>query len=128
MKRKPHPKAGDGIAKRVRLMESILTQVPFEGWTDAAFTQGIKQAGATQAETNRLLPNSIRDVIEWFGEEADAAMQKRIAAERGFSHMRTRDKIAFAVRARLEFMTPHREAMRRLMIWYTLPLNMPLGV
>ena len=75
-----------------------------------------------------MLSGGIRDVIELFGNEADEAMQARIKAERRFEHFRVRDKIAFAVRARLEHLTPQREAVRRLMLWYALPLNLPLGL
>ena len=41
---------------------------------------------------------------------------------------RVRDKIAFAVRTRLEYLTLQREAVRRLMMWYALPLHLPLGI
>jgi ubiquinone biosynthesis protein COQ9 len=74
------------------------------------------------------MPNGIRDVIELFGTETDEAMQARIKGERGFARLRVRDKIAFAVRARLEHLTPQREAVRRLMMWYALPLNLPQGL
>ncbi len=82
-----------------------------------------------KTEAARLMPEGIRDVIELFGAEAvDEAMHARVKSERGFERFRVRDKIAFAIRARLEFLTPHREAVRRLMMWYALPLHLPLGV
>jgi ubiquinone biosynthesis protein COQ9 len=114
--------------KRLRILQAILAQVPFDGWTDAAYARGIKQAGLTRGEADLLFPQGMRDVIELFGVMADDAMQERIAGEPGFARMRMRDKITFAVRARLESWQPHREAVRRMMYWYALPFNLPLGI
>ena len=50
-------------------------------------------------------------------------MQKRIKAKRNFPALRVRDKITFAVRTRLEVLEPHREAVRRLLVWAVMPRN-----
>jgi ubiquinone biosynthesis protein COQ9 len=42
--------------------------------------------------------------------------------------MRVREKVGFAVRARLEYLMPHREAMRRLIMWYALPMHAVQGI
>jgi ubiquinone biosynthesis protein COQ9 len=129
MKKKRRPSTVAGIdKKRQKILQAILAQVPFDGWTDAAYAQAIKQAGFARGAADKLMPNGIRDAIELFSAWADQAMQARIKAEHGFARLRVRDKIAFAVRARLEFMTPYREAVRRLALWYTLPFNLPLGI
>jgi ubiquinone biosynthesis protein COQ9 len=111
--------------KRRPIVEAMLREVPFDGWTEAAFGRAIRAAGVTQGEAGILFPRGIPDVIEEFGIMADEAMQARIAKTRGFGKLRVREKIAFAVRARLEFLTPHREAVRRLMAWYALPFHWP---
>lgn len=111
-----------------RILLCVLEDVPFDGWTAAAFTRGVKRAGISMGEARLLLPAGLRDAIDLFGAMADEAMLARIEAESGFSRMRVREKIAFAVRARLEFLTPYREATRRLMTWYALPLHLPLGL
>jgi ubiquinone biosynthesis protein COQ9 len=54
----------------------------------------------------------------------EEGMQARIKAKRNFIAMRVRDKIAFAVRARLETVEPHREAVRRLLVWSVLPRHL----
>lgn len=121
---------GSMIKKRMQqqILQAVLTQVPFDGWTEAAFARGIEQAGINGGEAGLLFPGGVRDVIDLFGETADQAMQARIGAEPGFARLRVREKIAFAVRARLDYLTPHREAMRRLMYWYAMPLHAPLGL
>lgn len=114
--------------KKNKILHAVLRQVPFDGWTKAAYEQGLKQAGVTRGEVDLLLPQGVRDVIDLFGAMADGAMQARIDDEPGFTRLRTRDKIAFATRARLEALTPHREAVRRMMVWYAMPLHLPLGL
>jgi ubiquinone biosynthesis protein COQ9 len=113
---------------RDKILQSVLAQVPFDGWTDAAYAQGIKASGIARGEADLLFPGGVRDVIEFFGTTADAAMQARIDDEPGFTRLKVREKIAFAVRARLEYLTPHREAVRRMMFWYAMPLHAPLGL
>jgi len=115
-------------ATRREILRAILAQVPFDGWTDAAYARGVKQAGRARGEADLLFPGGVRDVIDFFGAEADRVMEKRIEDEPGFARLRVREKIAFAVRARLEYLTPYREAVRRLMVWYALPLHAPLGL
>ncbi len=114
--------------KRETILYAVLKQVPFDGWTTVAYERGLKVSGISQGEADLLLPQGMRDIIDLFGVVADQAMEEKISDEPGFSHLRIREKIAFAVRARLQFLMPHREALRRLMIWYALPHHVPLGL
>jgi len=113
---------------RQKILEAVLAQVPFDGWTDMAYARGVKQSGLNKGHADLQFPGGIRDIIDLFGANADDAMLARIKAEPGFTRLRVREKIAFAVRARLEYQMPHREAVRRLMYWYALPLHAPLGM
>jgi len=128
MKKKSRASSPSATALRQHVLESILTQAPFDGWTETTYANALKQTGATRTEVDKLFPNGLRDIVEFFGEQTDSAMLECIDEEHGFERLRVRDKITFAVRARLEILTPHREAMRRLMIWYALPHHMPLGI
>jgi len=121
-------KAATKDSTRHKILQSVLAQVPFDGWTEAAYARGIEQSGIAHGEADLLLPGGVRDVIDLFGAMADQAMQTKIDDEPGFTRLRVREKIAFAVRARLEALTPHREAMRRLLYWYAMPLHAPLGL
>jgi ubiquinone biosynthesis protein COQ9 len=109
-------------------MGAVLAQVPFDGWTTTAYEHAIRACGLTPEKAHRLFPQGIKGLIDLFGTVTDEAMQDRIKRNRSFAKLRVREKIAFAVRARLEFLTPHREAMRRLMFWYALPFHWAHGV
>lgn len=130
MKKKPSsvPLTRANNDKKQRLLQAILPQVAFDGWTEAAYVRALKLANLSRGEADLLFPQGVRDVIELFGTLADDAMEQRIQDEPGFARLRVRDKITFALRARLEAWQPHREAVRRMMYWYALPFNLPLGV
>ncbi len=126
--KRKHP-LSDAVGTQARkLLYAVIIQIPFDGWTETAFKSGCRQLGMEMGDAFLLFPRGIHDVITAFGEVADQAMLDAIEENRKFKIMRVRDKITFSVRARLEFLTPYRESMRRLMIWYALPLHWHLGV
>ena len=106
-------------AKQQKIVDSILAAVPQEGWTQEAFLRGTR--GAAPADIRKFFPHGITDVVTAYHASIDEAMQVSIKAKRNFPALRVRDKITFAVRARLEAITETREAMRRLLVWSMLP-------
>ncbi len=126
-------KSSKSVAKtdpdlKKRVLQAILAHVPFDGWSETSYEAALKQSGITRAEADKQFPEGMRSIVEAFGIMADDAMGRAIKNERGFVRMRVRDKITFAIRARLESLTPHREAVRRLMMWYALPHHAPMGI
>lgn len=113
--------------KKHKILQSMLPEVPFDGWTEAAYARALKTAGMSRGEADLLLPQGVRDVVELFGSMADDAMTARVRDEPGFSRLRVRDQITLAVRARLEVLSPYRESVRRMLFWYALPQHLPLG-
>ncbi|MDE1901610.1 MAG: COQ9 family protein [Alphaproteobacteria bacterium] len=113
--------------KRQKLLMAILAQIPREGWTARALAQGAAQAGVMESAARRVFPRGIEDVVLAFADKIDADMRAAITADRKFAARRTRDKIAFAVWARLRAAEPHRDALRRLGIWAMMPRHMRAG-
>ncbi|MDA0240155.1 MAG: COQ9 family protein, partial [Proteobacteria bacterium] len=70
----------------------------------------------------RVFPGGLRDVARHFNEFID---QKMIdAAEKmALADMPVRERIATLVRLRLELLAPHREAVRKVLAYLTLPGN-----
>jgi ubiquinone biosynthesis protein COQ9 len=111
-----------------KIFQAVLKEVSFDGWSEKAYARGLAAVSIGRGEADLVLPSGIRDLIDLFNKEADQAMQEAIESEPGFRNFRVRDKVAFAVRSHLTHLTPRREAMRRLLYWYALPLNAPLGL
>ena len=121
-------KSANSDKKQRQIVESILAQIPFDGWTESALSAGAKASGFSRKEADVLLPEGMADVVRLLGEMTDNAMNERIKAEHGFDRMRVREKVAYAVRARFEFLMPYREAMKRLMVWYAMPAHAPMAL
>ena len=74
----------------------------------------------------RIFPGGIPEMIEQVSDAADAAMVHALL-ETPLETMKVRDRIAFAVRTRIEYFSPHRETARRTVGWLAMPQNAALG-
>jgi ubiquinone biosynthesis protein COQ9 len=110
------------MSDRDDILQAALHNVAFDGWSERALHQGAQDVGATPEAVARVFPRGVADLVEAFSEWADRTMIEALAA-RDVSELRTREKVALAVRLRLEALQPHREAVRRLNSYFTLPLN-----
>ncbi|MBF0250686.1 MAG: COQ9 family protein [Alphaproteobacteria bacterium] len=98
-------------AKRDAIVLAAAPHVAFDGWGEAALIAGARDAGFDAGTAKRLFPEGAVDAIARMAAIADREMIKAMEAA-DLNAMRVRDRIIFGVRARLEFLTPHREAVR----------------
>jgi ubiquinone biosynthesis protein COQ9 len=105
---------------RRRVLEAALARVPEAGWTWSAVEAGARDAGLDAASARRAFPRGIGEVLQFFLEDADRRMADELA-RRGLGNMRMRERIATAVRVRLEQAAPHREAVRRALALLSTP-------
>ena len=112
---------------RAGLLMAALRHIPFDGWTDTAFSRAASDLGWPLEEAARLFPGGAAEAAVLFGELADEAMAEALSNQ-DLSDMRIRDRVALAVRCRLEYLEPHREAVRRLVPFMLLPGNAGRGM
>jgi ubiquinone biosynthesis protein COQ9 len=117
-----------GGLDEARLLAAILKQVPFDGWSRQALLSGAAAIGLHEGHIALAYPHGVRDAVAAFSQWANAAMMAQLANEKLFTRMRTRDKVAYAVRVRLELLAPHREAVQRLYAWALLPHHAPEAI
>ena len=108
---------------RRKWLLAALDAVPQTGWTPEVWPKTAKKLGCDAALAEIVFPNGIKGLVEEFNLWADAAMEARITRDAGYPHMKVRQKIAFAVRARLETLAGREEALRRLLAWSAVPTN-----
>lgn len=111
-------------AARDRLVVAMFAHVPFDGWTRRALQAGAADAGLSAA---RLFPGGPVQAAEHASDWADRRMLRRLEGM-DLASLRVRERIAAAVRARLDVLEPHREAVRRLMGYLALPGNVVLAL
>ncbi|MCW8915252.1 MAG: COQ9 family protein [Magnetovibrio sp.] len=98
-------------AKKDAIVLAASAHVAFDGWGDEALAAGAEDAGFDGDTAKRLFPGGAVDAIAQFAAISDREMMKAME-EAGVDKMRVRDRVIFGVRARLEYLMPHREAVR----------------
>jgi len=119
MKNDTHPKD--------KYLLAFLSNAAFDGWTMEALSATAKSLDMDLAEMQTIYPQGTESVIQHFMAWVDAQMLKKAKGKK-FAALKVREKIAFCVQTRLEFLAPHKEAVRRLQIYFSQPLNVPFGI
>ena len=110
---------------KAQLLDAIVMHVPFDGWSDAAFRAAVSDIGADMTAARAAVPRGAFDLAVAYHKRGDAMMLERLETE-DLSALRFRDKIATAVRFRLEAVDD-KEAVRRGTTLFSLPHNAPEG-
>ena len=109
---------GDDL--REKLLAEILPHVAFDGWTDRALADAASRMDVDEAEVRVAFPRGIADAITFFSHKADDEAEALILAA-DLKSMKVRERVAFAVRKRIEVIAAHREAARRGAALFALP-------
>ncbi|MEW2912830.1 COQ9 family protein [Leisingera sp. JC11] len=104
-----HDHAQDDI--KDKLLEAALNHVPFDGWSEVTFRAACQDADVPEVLAHAVCPRGGVDLALAFHARGDSRMLERLQAE-DLSGMRFRDKVAAAVRFRLEAVED-KEAVRR---------------
>jgi ubiquinone biosynthesis protein COQ9 len=112
-------------ALRDRILDAALLHVPFDGWSQATLRAAIADAAVDPAVAQALFPRGPVDLALAFHARGDAVMAARLRAA-PLHHLRMRDRIATAIRIRLEA-AEDREAVRRGVTLFALPQHAPDG-
>ena len=108
------------------LLDAALNHVVFDGWSDDAFDAAIRATGTAATVAKNVFPRRGLDMAVAFHQRGDATMVARLA-EIALDGMRFRDRVAAAVRFRLEAVENDKEAVRRGSSLFALPQHAALG-
>lgn len=111
---------------RPHILETMLTHVAFDGWTEVAIKRTADELGITRELITLAFPDGPLDMISAYSKELDARMVKALEAE-NVTEMKVRTRITRAVRLRIEQNAQHREPARRALTLLALPQNAALG-
>lgn len=101
-----------------RLLDAALNHAIFDGWSPATLEAARADCDMTEDRAKAIFPRGAIDMALAYHRRGDAAMVAALKAE-DLSAMRFRDRIAHAVRLRLELVD--RELVRRGMSLFALP-------
>ena len=110
---------------KARVLDAALAHVPFDGWSDRTLQAAVAEVGLDPALGRTFFPRGGVDLAMAYHARGDAAMLARLAAT-DLSALRFRDRIATAIRTRLEL--SDRELVRRGTTLFALPQHAADGV
>jgi ubiquinone biosynthesis protein COQ9 len=111
---------------REAIVAAALSHVPFDGWTHDTLRLAARDAGYDPVTALRVFPGGPVEAIECWTALADRQMLAALD-EADVAGLKVRERVALAVRRRLEAVAPHKEAVRRALGLLALPHNAPVA-
>lgn len=105
-----------------KILDAACMHVPFDGWSEASFVAAAADADVPMADARALFPRGAVDLAVAFHKRGDAALANTLETA-DLSTMRFRDRVAHAVRLRLEVVEDDKEAVRRGATLFALPMH-----
>lgn len=110
----------DTRTKQDKILETLLPDIPFTGWSWPAVLVAAEKAGFDPSMARAVFAGGLPDVVAHFADWADRGMMAALA-DTDPQSLRIRDRVGTAVLARLRFLQPHREAVRMALSYWTMP-------
>ena len=115
----------DLAPRRDAVLDEMLIEAPFEGWTASALEAAAREAGEATA-LPLLFPRGVADVLEWWSAREDARVLEAFEASEDRPRGVTAT-IRHLVRERVLALEPDREAARRAAATLALPPYVATG-
>jgi ubiquinone biosynthesis protein COQ9 len=109
------------------LIEAMLPDVAFDGWSRAALRSAARRTGMPAGEALALFPGGPADFAACFSRWADRRMLDRLETL-PLDQLRVPERIALAINIRMEIVEPWREAVRRALLVLVRPQHAPLAL
>ncbi len=119
-------KSFDHEQAREAIIAAALPNVPFDGWTLETLRRAAADAGYDPLTALRVFPRGVIEAIEAWVAMADRRMLEALERQEAGT-LKVRERVATAIRLRLEELGPRREAVRRALSVLALPHNAPLA-
>jgi ubiquinone biosynthesis protein COQ9 len=114
-------------SQRDQLVEAMLPDVPFDGWSRATLRAAARRIGIPASEALALFTDGPAEYVACFSRWADRRMLDRFEGL-PTDNLRAAERIALAVNLRLEIVEPWREAVRHALAVLALPQHALLAL
>ena len=121
--------SGDDLSTEEKraILEAALTEADFDGFSLETLRRAADKAGVSRDLQRLAFPRGVMDLVAYYSRTADEAMLEALKAH-DLSELKVREKIALAVRARIEALAGHKPAARRAVQFLALPQFAAEGV
>lgn len=107
------------------LLDAALRHVAFDGWSAATMAAAAADAELSKADAKALAPRGAFDLVVALHRRGDNAMKERLA-KADLESLRFRDRVAMALKFRLDAM-PDQQVARRTAAFLSVPIHAPEG-
>jgi ubiquinone biosynthesis protein COQ9 len=107
---------------QAEVIDALLPQVAFDGWTDKSLRQALVSLGRDPADAPLFFPNGTGEMIEAYCALADARMVAA-ADTAALADLRMPARVRAILALRLAQNRGDKEAIRRALAWLALPMN-----
>lgn len=114
----------DVTQARDEILQALLPHVPFDGWIWEAVQNAAKEAGIADDIPRAVFQGGMVDVLDAFADLADRNMLQALEGQDPVD-LRIRDRIRTALLARYDYLTPHKEAVRKSLSFWAFPTRKP---
>jgi ubiquinone biosynthesis protein COQ9 len=111
------------VAQQHGIMDAFLAIAAFEGWNDTTLTKASVAAGEHPLAGKRLFPEGVPQLASTYHAHINALLATHAGREE-LNTMRVHMRIHWLVMERLSLLEPHKEAVRRLVAYGTMPWHM----
>lgn len=109
-------------AAQDRILEEMLGNVVFDGWTDRAMQDSASMAGEDETTLARAFPRGLPDIMRHFGDWTDRRMLAALETDWDtFRALPVPQRVRRCIAIRLEILALHKESVRRLTALLALP-------
>lgn len=112
---------------RDALLEATLPHIAFDGWSAQALRHGAADLELPPEAVERAFPGGAAEAVAHFIAHADRRMLEALEAM-DLPSMKVRERIATAIRVRLEQAAEHKEAVRKALAFTALPQQAGLAL
>ncbi|GIU66411.1 ubiquinone biosynthesis protein [Candidatus Phycosocius spiralis] len=113
-------------AFKERYLDAALEEAAFSGWFGGGLERARVEAGLSVGEAMLAAPRGAIDLIDAWFYRAERTMVRALAGCEPATKIRT--KATLAVRVRLEALLPHKESLRRAVLYLAAPNHIPHGL
>lgn len=103
------------------ILDAACMHVPFDGWSEVSFEAAVADANVSLAQARALFPRGAVDLAVAFHRRGDRALAQALEA-RDLGALRFRERVALAVKLRLDMVEDDKEAVRRGATLFALPM------
>ena len=108
--------------KREKILKEALKIVPFEGWTNKTLIEATISANLEKQYAKIAFPSGVAQLVEYYLRDLDCKMLDKLKGQK-FDNLKVREKIALAIKTRLEIAEQEKSAIRKTVSYFAIPCN-----